>query len=114
MTNGWATVERVGGTDSFYAYAVVNDNVTDDGAFVAPVPVGRTTAGLTLPVAVHTSAFTTELVLTNAGTTRSAGLLSRASRRTRTRFFSRESSDSFPTCSRTSGRRVRPCRWRFP
>ena len=66
--NGWATVERASGTDPFYAYAVVNDNVTGDGAFVAPVPVGRTTDGLTLPVAVHTSVFTTELVLTNAGT----------------------------------------------
>jgi glucose/arabinose dehydrogenase len=68
MSNAWATVERVGGVDPFYAYAVVNDNVTDDGSFVAPVPVGRTTDGLTLPVAVHTGVFTTELVLTNAGT----------------------------------------------
>ena len=66
--NGWVTVERVAGTDSFYAYGVVNDNLTGDGAFVAPVPVGRTTNALTLPVAVHTSAFTTELVLTNADT----------------------------------------------
>jgi glucose/arabinose dehydrogenase len=66
-SNGWATVERVAGTDAFYAYAVVNDNVTGDGAFVAAVPVGRTGAALTLPAAVHTSAFTTELVLTNAG-----------------------------------------------
>ena len=40
--NGWATVERVAGTDRFYAYGVVNDNLTGDGAFVAPV-AGRTT-----------------------------------------------------------------------
>jgi glucose/arabinose dehydrogenase len=66
--NGWATVERVSGRDPFYAYAVVNDNVTGDGAYVAPVPVGRATDGLTLPVAVHTSVFTTKLALTNAGT----------------------------------------------
>ena len=66
--NGWATVERVAGTDPFYAYGVVNDNLTGDGAFVAPVPVGRTTFALTLPVAVHTGIFTTELALTNAGT----------------------------------------------
>jgi glucose/arabinose dehydrogenase len=65
--NGWATVERVSGVDPFYAYAVVNDNLTGDGAFVAPVPVGRTAYALTLPVAVHTSEFTTELVLTNPG-----------------------------------------------
>src|SRR5512140_1840167 len=67
--NGWATVERVAGTDAFYAYGVVNDNLTGDGAFVAPVPAGRKTNGLTLPVAVHTGAFVTELCLTNAGTT---------------------------------------------
>jgi hypothetical protein len=68
MTNGWATVERVGGVDPFYAYAVVNDNVTDDGAFVAPVAAGRRVSLLTIPAAVRTSAFTTELCLTNAGT----------------------------------------------
>ncbi len=67
--NGWATVERVAGADPFYAYGVVNDNVTGDGAFVAPEPVGRKTDRLTLPVAVHTGAFTTELCLTNAGAT---------------------------------------------
>ena len=66
--NGWATVERVAGADSFYAYGVVNDNVTGDGAFVAPQSVGRKTDRLTLPVAVHNGAFTTELCLTNAGT----------------------------------------------
>jgi glucose/arabinose dehydrogenase len=67
--NGWATVERVAGADSFYAYGVVNDNLTGDGAFVAPVPAGRKADRLVLPVAVHTGAFTTELCLTNAGTT---------------------------------------------
>ncbi|HQQ76518.1 MAG TPA: PQQ-dependent sugar dehydrogenase [Thermoanaerobaculia bacterium] len=65
--NGWVTVARVGGTDPFYAYGVVNDNVTGDGAFVAPVAAGRTATVLTLPVAVHTDVFTTELCLTNAG-----------------------------------------------
>ena len=68
-SNGWATIERVSGTDPFFAYAVVNDNVTADGAFVGPVAVGRRVPVLTIPVAVRTTAFTTELVLTNAGTT---------------------------------------------
>ncbi|MCM3876673.1 MAG: hypothetical protein NEA02_09675, partial [Thermoanaerobaculia bacterium] len=67
MTNGWATVERIGGTDPFYAYAVVNDNVTNDGSFVPPVALGRKTNLLMLPVAVSTGAFSTEAVLTNAG-----------------------------------------------
>lgn len=66
---GWATVERVAGADAFYAYGVVNDNSTGDGAFVAPVAAGRKSDRLMLPVAVHTGAFTTELCLTNAGTT---------------------------------------------
>jgi glucose/arabinose dehydrogenase len=67
--NGWATVQRVAGTDPFYVYGVVNDNVTGDGAFVAPAATGRKTDRLMLPVAVHTDAFTTELCLTNTGTT---------------------------------------------
>ena len=65
--NAWATVERVAGTDAFYMYGVVNDDVTGDGAFVAPVAAARRVPFLTIPAAVHTSAFTTELVLTNAG-----------------------------------------------
>jgi glucose/arabinose dehydrogenase len=67
MTNGWATVERVGGADPFYAYAVVNDNVTDDGAFVAPETVGEKVLARILPAAVRTGGFVTELVLTNPG-----------------------------------------------
>ena len=67
MTNAWATVERVGGVDPFYAYAVVNDNVTGDGAFVAPEPVGKKLLGRSLPAAVRTAGFVTELVLTNPG-----------------------------------------------
>jgi glucose/arabinose dehydrogenase len=67
--NGWATIERVAGTDAFYVYGVVNDNPTGDGAFMAPVAAGRRVPVLTIPAAVHTSAFTTELCLTNAGST---------------------------------------------
>lgn len=66
--NGWATVERVAGTDSFYAYGVVNDNVTGDGSFVSPEARGLKTDERLLPAAVHTGAFVTELTLTNAGT----------------------------------------------
>jgi glucose/arabinose dehydrogenase len=66
--NGWVTVERVAGTDPFYAYGVVNDNVTGDGAFVAPAMRGQRISSVTVPAAVHTPTFTTELCLTNAGT----------------------------------------------
>ncbi len=65
-SNGWAIVERVSGTDPFYAYAVVNDNVTGDGSFVPPLAVNPPASQRqTLPVAVETSAFSTEVVLTN-------------------------------------------------
>ena len=110
---GWATVERVAGTDAFYAYGVVNDNRTGDGAFVAPVPAGRKTDRLMLPVAVHTGAFTTELCLTNAGTTPvrlSFWGSTVAFPPRRTPFCRRGSSDSFRTCSRTLARRLRHCR----
>jgi glucose/arabinose dehydrogenase len=69
VAQGWATIERVAGTDPFYAYGVVNDNVTGDGAFVAPIVAGRRVSALTIPAAVRTGAFTTELCLTNAGPT---------------------------------------------
>ena len=68
ITNGWATVERVGGSDPFHAYGVVNDNDTDDGSFVPPVAAGRKTVSLMLPVAVSTGGFSTEGVLANPGT----------------------------------------------
>ena len=65
-SNGWATVERVSGTDAFYSYAVVNDNVTGDGSFMPPLAVNPPASQRqTLPVAVETSAFSTEVVLTN-------------------------------------------------
>ncbi len=63
--NGWVTVERVAGVEPFYAYGVVNDNVTSDGAYVAPTPVGRMQSRLMIPAAVESSEFTTELFVTN-------------------------------------------------
>jgi glucose/arabinose dehydrogenase len=66
--NGWATVERVAGMAPFYAYAIVNDNLTGDGSFVSPESGRLKTDERLLPVAVRTGAFLTELALTNAGT----------------------------------------------
>jgi len=36
--NGYVRVERVSGSAPYYAYAVINDNVTSDGAFITPLP----------------------------------------------------------------------------
>jgi hypothetical protein len=68
--NGFIRAERVSGSGPYYAYAVINDNVTSDGSFVTPLVdsslANRT--GLTLPVVVETSSFSTEVVLTNFST----------------------------------------------
>ncbi|MFN8005666.1 MAG: BACON domain-containing carbohydrate-binding protein [Terriglobia bacterium] len=66
LSNGYIKVERTNGTAPYFAYGVINDQVNSDGSFVIPQP-GETTliSGLTLPVIVQTSNFSSELVLTN-------------------------------------------------
>ncbi|MCM3876520.1 MAG: hypothetical protein NEA02_08880 [Thermoanaerobaculia bacterium] len=68
--NGFVRAERVSGTGTYYAYAVINDNVTSDGSFVTPLVESSllNRAGLTLPVVVETSSFSTEVILTNFST----------------------------------------------
>ena len=65
FTNGWALVERLAGADSFIVYAVINDNVTNDGSFVPSVPADRFGGNQVLPSIVETGAFSSELVVTN-------------------------------------------------
>ena len=64
---GYVKVERVEGTAPFYAYGVINDQANSDGSFIFPVEAssleGKT--GQTLPVVVETSAFRSELTVTN-------------------------------------------------
>ena len=64
---GYVKVERVEGTSPFYAYGVINDQANSDGSFIFPVAASSLegTAGQTLPVIVETSAFTSELTVTN-------------------------------------------------
>ena len=67
LTNGYVRIERVAGTGPFYAYGAINDQVTSDGSFVDPVPANppSTVTGVMLPVLVETSAYSSELVVTN-------------------------------------------------
>ncbi len=67
LSHGYVRIERVGGKAPFYAYAVINDQGNSDGSFVPPLPEGGlyTIQTLTLPVIVETSAFESELVITN-------------------------------------------------
>ena len=67
VANGYVKVERVEGEAPFYAYGVINDQANSDGSFVFPVTASSLegTAGQTLPVIVETSAFRSELTVTN-------------------------------------------------
>jgi hypothetical protein len=60
-----ARVERVSGDAPFGAYAVFNDNLSNDGSYVPGVPDGYAAGQLVVPVVVETSAFESELVLYN-------------------------------------------------
>lgn len=63
--HGWVLVERTSGASPFNAYGVINDNPTSDGSYVTPVEIGASPSGLTLPVAVEASVFSTEVMVTN-------------------------------------------------
>jgi hypothetical protein len=70
--NFYAKVERVSGTGPIYAYAVINDNGTNDGSFVLPVSSASqigVPAGITIPVVVETGVYSTEVILTNPSAT---------------------------------------------
>ncbi|MBK9087998.1 MAG: hypothetical protein IPL90_02695 [Holophagales bacterium] len=65
--SGYALVERIAGTAPFHAYAVFNDNATNDGSVVSAIPVNRLAGPQLIPIVVETGAFTSELVLANPG-----------------------------------------------
>jgi hypothetical protein len=65
FTNAWALVERTAGSGPFAAYAVFNDNATNDGSFVPAEPLQRPDSPVVLPGVVETPAFRSELILCN-------------------------------------------------
>ncbi|MSO23550.1 MAG: hypothetical protein EXQ58_09930 [Acidobacteria bacterium] len=66
LSNGYVKVERTARPAPYYAHGVVNDQVNFDGSFIIPQPASSTpVTGLTLPVIVQTTAFLSELVITN-------------------------------------------------
>src|SRR5437867_1297772 len=65
FSNGYALIERISGSDPYLAYAVINDNVTNDGSFVPAIPALSLSYQQLLPVVVETQGFQSELVLTN-------------------------------------------------
>ncbi len=63
--DGYAKVERVGGTAPWYAYGVVNDATTSDGSFIPPIVVTDVDVREQIvPVVVETGVYSTELVVT--------------------------------------------------
>ena len=64
-TDGWILIEQTSGTEPYTAYAVFNDNVTQDGSYVPAVPTETVDAFGTVPVLVETSTFQSELVVSN-------------------------------------------------
>jgi hypothetical protein len=65
FTDATALVTRVAGTAAFGAYAVFNDNLSNDGSYVPAVASGFGGEALVLPVVVETTTFESELVLYN-------------------------------------------------
>lgn len=67
LDRGYVRVEVVSGSAPYYAYATILDQSTSDGSFVPPLTEAAAyeSSGLTLPVVVETSAFSTEVVLCN-------------------------------------------------
>ena len=63
--NGYALVERVAGTSPFYAYGVFNDNGTNDGSFIDPIPVAAGVSSRIVPVVLELGIYASELILTN-------------------------------------------------
>jgi PKD repeat protein len=64
-SDGWILIEQTAGTDPYTAYAVFNDNVTQDGSYVPAVPTATVDAFGTVPVLVETGTFNSELVVSN-------------------------------------------------
>ena len=75
---GYARIDLLSGPGPYYAYAVFNDNVTNDGSFVPPGTGSPLSEPLTLPVLVETPVFQSELVLTNSSATAQTATLTYA------------------------------------
>ena len=65
FTTGYARIDLLSGSGPYFAYAVFNDNVTNDGSFVPPGAGSPAPETLCLSVLVETPVFQSELVVTN-------------------------------------------------
>jgi PKD repeat protein len=67
ITHGYVRIRRVSGNDQFVCYAVLNDNLNGDGAFVPMVAndAASPTSSAILPVIVDTAGFRSEMTVAN-------------------------------------------------
>ncbi len=65
FVNGYARIDLVSGTGPYLAYAVFNDNTTEDGSYAPAEPSTTPSEMRLLPVLVESPGFQSELVLTN-------------------------------------------------
>ncbi|MBL8113328.1 MAG: VCBS repeat-containing protein [Acidobacteria bacterium] len=68
FNRGWARVERTAGSGPFFAYGVVNDEGTGDGAYLPAQAADRAPArSYVIPSIVESGRYASDLVVTNAG-----------------------------------------------
>jgi Beta-propeller repeat len=68
LQEGYVRVDRLTGTAPYYAYGVINDQVTSDGSFVNPIradAVSGFTGLAVVPAVVESGLYVSELILTN-------------------------------------------------
>jgi PKD repeat protein len=63
--DGWVLIQRTSGTEPYTAYAVFNDNATNDGSYVPAVPDESVDSFGTVPVLVESTTFRSELTVAN-------------------------------------------------
>ncbi|HEX2521688.1 MAG TPA: hypothetical protein VHP35_06130, partial [Terriglobia bacterium] len=67
LLSGYVRVEKLSGSAPYYAYGVINDQMSSDGSFVPPTPrfLAAGQFALWLPAVVESDEFNTEVVVTN-------------------------------------------------
>ncbi len=67
LLSGYVRVEKLSGSAPYYAYGVINDQMSSDGSFVPPTPrfLAAGQYALWLPAVVESDEFDTEVVVTN-------------------------------------------------
>ncbi len=65
FSQAYASISVISGSGPYFAYAVINDQVTNDGSFVSFEVEPSPTEPRLLPVVVETGTYSSEVVLTN-------------------------------------------------